>query len=558
MRSFLKPSFLITALLSTSANVSATFKGSWLQKSKQTLVKKGEYGKAVSMSSTLLAIGAPYNTPSEPLENAGLVQILKRDGDKLTLVKEVYGKAEEELGHTVAVAKGTGEGGLNEEMVVVGAPRGSRNGDTNSGLAQVFYFSDLHEEWRQLGKDIVGKWDDEFFGEHVAISDDGMIVCVGTGVGDSQHKGVVYVYYYNEVGNRWDEMGAPLEGPQTNARFGTSVDIVTYENDEGDYSYYIAVGAPKATNAYGIVQVYKYDDNEREWSTLGEPLRGDLKRDQLGQSLSMAKSGSLLLVAVGSPSRSQEGHVQVYKYNLDKDEDETEWTYFGDEMEELYENDGTGEVVELSDDGMLLAIGSPYAYDNQGTVRVFQYDHGYDTYIRIGDEIKGKKEQRLGSSLSFSGKDLAVGSPYQNLVEVFSYDGNALGAKSTKGRSGFGKFVSTVVILGVVGFLSMFAYKKLRSSGFRWGSLAAAMPGGGQRREAVNTNDEWPFPFFSSKERERIEEVRRQEEERGRNVDDLRLHGMPRSTSMNSQDVESSGSSSSGSDDDEQEMRKIT
>ena len=38
--------------------------------------------------------------------------------------------------------------------------------------------------------------------------------------------------------------------------------------------------------------------------------------------------------------------VQVYKYNTDLD-GKTEWVYFGDEIEQFEDEDGTGEVVVL-------------------------------------------------------------------------------------------------------------------------------------------------------------------------------------------------------------------
>jgi len=480
----------------------------------------------------------------------------------------------DQLGESVAVSKGVNSGGSSMEVVVVGSPRhSSKDGMTNIGMARVFYFSDIHSEWKQLGQDIVGKWNEEFFGQTVAISDDGMMVAVATSIGDETRRGRVELYHFDELENAWELMGFPIEGHEEGAKFGSSVSIAQVDTfDSGGEKYYVAVGAPQVNKGRGIAQVYHWDEDAGDWDQIGRDLEGEESQDQLGYHVSLAMNGAHLYLAVGIPSAMYYGgsdgqsdsRVQVHKFNTDL-MDDTEWLFFGDEIEQFEDGDGTGEVVELSQDGMILAIGSPEYGNGKGMVRVFEFNWDYGDYVRVGNVLYGNEGDGFGTSISIYGNDVAVGAPFGGYVQVFSFNAKGgknlgSGASNKPKRSGFGKFVSLTLILGVVAFLMFAAHKKLKSNGFKWSSMAAALPGAShfrrRGREVVSTDDqhrdEWPFPFFSPSDRARIEAIRKAEEGRtgtGRaeeeeDVDSVVLHGMHKKAS--SHDAESS----SGSDDD--------
>jgi len=556
MMIFFKPSILFTALLSASS-----VDAKWVRVGKEASSKNDYYGDSVSMSANLLAVGAPYSSPDSTKQNAGAVQIFERKGDKLELVDEIHGNAFDGLGEAVAVSRGTNTGGDNEEMVIVGAPRATHSGLPNAGLARVYIHNSRLNKWMQKGQDILGQWQGEFFGESVAISDDGLMICVGTGIGDDLKRGRVVIYKLDTVTNKWDEMGFALEGHAEGAKFGTSISIVQKNTDDEDLQkYYVAIGAPDTTNAMGTVKVYHWDDDLEDWDQIGEDLEGESKMDHFGKSVSLAYNNSNdLYLAVGMPSApgyggdpmkedtSSDGRVQVYRYNLNRGDD-TDWIDYGDEIEQLDDNDGTGEVVELSSDGMMLAIGSPQHNDGNGLVRVFKFDPAYDDYLQQGEQIRGKEGEALGTSFSFSGGGLAIGSPYQNYVQIYRFD-----ESHHKKSGGFGRLFFTVIIIGAVGILVLVAFKKLKNRGFKFSSFSAALPGAAafrrRGRSAVETedHDEWPFGFFSASDRERITEARRAEEGRA-NVDGVVLHGMPKSVSQSSESGSEDGSYDSNND----------
>ena len=71
----------------------------------------------------------------------------------------------------------------------------------------------------------------------------------------------------------------------------------------------------------------------------------------------------------------------------------------------------------LSNDGFIIAIGSPYYDNNNGMVRVFEYKIDTDEWKLLGDELRGVNGEECGISVSLSddGNILAVGCPcYSN------------------------------------------------------------------------------------------------------------------------------------------------
>ena len=568
MINFLKSTILLTSLLSNSVGAS------WVEVGKQKSSHQDYFGHAISISSKLLVVGAPYYTPpTSNMQDAGIAKIYERDGNKFKLVHEIEGKALDQAGQSVAVSRGTESGEYGQEMVIVGSPR-SDQGGRDSGLAQVFYYSNLHEKWAQLGQDLVGGDEGELFGETVAISNDGLLIAVGTSVGDGLRRGKVVIYTLEEVSKKWEQIGFTLYGENAGEEFGTSISIEQLDTDEDNLEkYYIAIGGPKYGRGLGIVRVYRYDEDNADWGQMGEDLEGMEAQEHFGQSLSLGMTNSSHLnLIVGSPSKpgygfeenndgkSTDAHVQIFSYNTNRG-DNTDWIQFGTEFEQLDDSDGTGDVVVFSDDGKYIAIGSPKFEEGRGAVRVFVYDKKRHDFRSVGKPMYGKDSEGLGTSLAFSGDELAIGSPFKNSVKIMKFH------EASKKKSGFGKFIVNLFVFGILGTVVFVLYKNLKKRGFKFSSLAAAMPGAAairshRGRTAVDTNetDEWPFGFFSPGDKERIMEARRAEEGRT-NVDAVRLHGMPKSASQDE-------SSESDSDDDDSyggkkgdkktEMRNIT
>lgn len=528
-------------------------------------------GHSVSLSSPLIAIGAPYN--NERGESAGEVSIYYHDGKKSVLLGEsLQGLLGEEFGFSVAVCSSS-----NTKRVIVGAPKATGS-EIGSGYAKVYDFDESTKKWVIVGKGISGRLANEMAGKTVAISDDGNMVAVAGFGGDGFERGVVRMYTFNNAIEEWEIVGNAIEGHAEEARLGTSLSILKVDDPSltGLQKYYIGVGSPGYNQSKGIAQVYRFNDYYNDWEQLGDDIVGLKILGKLGTSLSMGLIRNNIILAVGIPndteyygdSRDLRGQVQVYKHDI-FDQEET-WEMFAEPIKNVDQDDSTGFAIALSGNGMRLAVGSPQYDDRKGMVRVFDLDIDTTEYVQVGEKILGKHSYgEFGFALDVSGNEIAVGSPYENMVQIFTADGAGddivnddffedMFSKS-EGLSTF----STLLVIGTVFVLGFVTYRQARKRGFKWSSVGKALPGtrfvARKKHEKLNTDEEeWPFPFFTSSERERIAQVMKNESAKGNNVDSVVLHGIHRRAGEYRDEVQNKGSSDSDSDDDEYELKQIT
>lgn len=528
-------------------------------------------GHSVSFSSPLIAVGAPFS--SSQGQAAGEARVYYRDGKKSILLGDpIQGLEGEELGFSVAVCSKS-----NFMRVVVGAPMA--NGDAiQSGYAKVYDFDDRTMKWVLVGKGISGTVTNQKTGSKVAISEDGTLVAVAGYGSDGLERGVVSLYTFNNASEEWEIVGNPIEGHMEEARFGSSLSILTVE-EAGTHSfvglkrYFIGIGAPGYSQSRGLAQVYQFDDYLNDWSQLGEDIQGDKVLGRLGASISMGLIGSHIVVAVGLPSdtpyygdaRDLQGQVNMYKHTIIGEDD---WEMFADPIKNVEADDSTGFSVALSKNGMRLAIGSPQYGDRNGLVRIYDLDMDTSNYKQVGNNIVGKENGEFGFALDISEGEIAVGTPYMNMVEIFYFDGS-MSRTAQKLYSGFSYFIVLTTVFISLSTLYIYARKR----GFKWSSLSKSLKisSGRRNHHKLNTDEEeWPFPFFTSSERERIAQVMRNESAKGNDIDGVVLHGLHRRINSSApvpkyqDEVEHSGSSESENDsdlsdsDEEYELKQIT
>ena len=110
------------------------------------------------------------------------------------------------------------------------------------------------------------------------------------------------------------------------------------------------------------------------------------------------------------------------------------WRQLGYDIDVKSESDSSGWSVDLSDDGLAVAIGSVFKdlasgiMTDVGLVQVYTYHYQTDTWYRLGDNIIGEhNDDRLGSSISLStdGRTIAIGAPYHDQhrgkASIYSY-----------------------------------------------------------------------------------------------------------------------------------------
>lgn len=150
-----------------------------------------------------------------------------------------------------------------------------------------------------------------------------------------------------------------------------------------------------------------------QWNQIGNDINGKNNGDFSGFSVSMSDDGNI--VAIGSPvadnnNGTQSGHVRVFTNNSGV------WEQLGDDIDGIANLDRFGASVSLSSNGNVIAIGSLYN-NNRGEVRVFENNNG--SWQQVGNDIHGEgNDDQFGHvvSLSSDGSIIAIGAPYNDGV----------------------------------------------------------------------------------------------------------------------------------------------
>ncbi len=143
---------------------------------------------------------------------------------------------------------------------------------------------------------------------------------------------------------------------------------------------------------------------------IGEDIDGLNAGDNAGYSVSISNNGNI--VAVGSPGYlNNKGHVRVFKITINETWEQIGETIYGEEI-----GDRFGSSISISGDGTTIAIGAPYndqGGEDTGMVQVYKYNYG--DWTQIGENFIGENpEYRSGLyvSLSNDGKILAISGFY--------------------------------------------------------------------------------------------------------------------------------------------------
>jgi hypothetical protein len=348
-------------------------------------------GKAVSISSD----GLTMAVASSGYQSRGLVRIFKIIGGTWTQQgADINGEA---TGDISGSAISLSSDGLT---IAIGATSNDASAN-NAGHVRIFKYDGT--SWNQLGADIDGEAISDGSGNAVSLSSDGLIVAIGARInnGGGVNRGHVRVYKYN--GSSWIQEGFDIDGEADSDGFGWSVSLSSdgltlaiggYTNDGGG-------------NNAGHVQIYEF--NGTNWVQKGLDIEGEAPEDFCGSSVSLSSNGQT--VAIGAQgndeSGSFSGHVRIYDFNG------TNWNQKGLDIDGEAAGDRSGYSVDLSADGLTVAIG---AYKNAGTgvdaghVRVYKYNGS--NWIQQGADIDGEAagdDSGIAVAISDNGLTVVIG-----------------------------------------------------------------------------------------------------------------------------------------------------
>lgn len=362
-------------------------------------VNQEEFGTAVALDNTgnTLVVGAKY--ADDPVFNVGVTRVYSRAGDDwIQQGSNISGESSgDNSGEGVSInSSGT--------RIAIGAIGNDDGPGSNSGHVRVYYWTG--SDWTQLGADIDGQQSNEQLGGSVSMNAAGDILvagAVGHNGGAGSNTGVVRVYSYTES---WGQLGADLEGDESNALFGTSVDIT-------EAGSRIVCGAHSGSSDFGEAKVY--DWNGISWIQAGNTIVGDVVDDYAGDSVAINAAGDR--VVVGSPRNDSNGNLSgnVKVYELIG----STWTQMGSNIEgEVGEL--IGSVVTINSAGDRIATSS---YSGN-VMRV--YDWNGSSWDQVGPDVEpraGITQFGVDMAMNSVGDIVAGGAPFtSDPGEVMIYE----------------------------------------------------------------------------------------------------------------------------------------
>mmetsp|Transcript_13619 Transcript_13619/g.22731 ORF Transcript_13619/g.22731 Transcript_13619/m.22731 type:complete len:198 (+) Transcript_13619:120-713(+) len=146
----------------------------------------------------------------------------------------------------------------------------------------------------------------------------------------------------------------------------------------------VAIGARRNDGGgdnSGHVRVFELSGNS--WIQKGGDIDGLASGDDAGYDLDISDDGVILAVSslyYDGPNGADSGHVRIFEW------DGSTWVQKGSDLVGLAAGDGFGGGVGLSGDGTIVAVAADMS-DSSGQVRVFQWDGS--TWIQMGSNIDG-------------------------------------------------------------------------------------------------------------------------------------------------------------------------
>jgi hypothetical protein len=279
---------------------------------------------------------------------AGVVQLFERDVESDSFsgdATEFVGNVDTWYGHSVDLS-------ADGSIFAIGAPRTDTVNGIRSGVVRIF--QNIDSTWTQLGQDIQGKAENEFFGWSVAVrATDGLRVAVGS-PDVINSGGLVRVYDWS--GEFWEEAFKFV----SESSFGLLGDSVALSNNGS----VLAVGS-RGTFGLGRVHVFR-EMGDRWIEDDDDELLGEQDSEAFGDSVSLSSDGSIL--AVGAPQNSEfgagSGMVKVLKYDIGS----STWMQQGTNIGGSSPDANFGVAVSLSANGSRVVAGGPKALFNGGLI----------------------------------------------------------------------------------------------------------------------------------------------------------------------------------------------
>jgi len=341
-------------------------------------IEEGDhFGRSVALSGDGLVALVGAETEDTIATNAGKVYTYKRDtiDDDWTEVNMFQSSDIEEgdyFGRSVALS---GDG----LMVLVGARKKDTTA-TDAGKVYTYKRDSIDDDWTEVNmfqsSDVEA---DDYFGNGVALSSDGLVALVGAYGEDTTASGAGKVYTF-KLGNIVENTEPILIADEINSFQSSDVE----EGDHFGISVALSndglvalVGAhyedTTASNA-GKVYTYKRATIDDNWTEVNSFQSSDVEEgDYFGGSVALSGDGLVAIVGARNEDTTASNAGKVYTYKRATIDDN--WTEVNSfQSSDIEEGDYFGVSVALSSDGLVALVGT-HAEDTTapGAGKVYTY-----------------------------------------------------------------------------------------------------------------------------------------------------------------------------------------
>lgn len=347
---------------------------------------------AISANGNIIAVGADQNN-----SYTGHVRVYENvSGNWIQMGDDIEGLTSyDRCGSSIALSS-------NGNIIAVASSSNSNSNGNSAGHVRIF--ENVLGTWTQIGSDIEGDYQFDYFGASIALSADGTIVAIGSRHHDGNGPNSGQVRILKNIGGSWTQIGLDIYGLQPGDGLARSLAL----SSDGSV---LAVGANAHSTeggptGYSII----YKNVSDNWTQVGQIIQGIAPYSLSGNSISISSNGAI--VAIGEPGyNNQTGQVRVFE-NISE-----VWVQIGSAIIGQESSNYSGQAISLSSDGSIVAIGAGGSNSNgagAGHVRI--YKNISNTWTQLGSDINGEEAfDFFGESVALSnnGETLIIGAVTQ-------------------------------------------------------------------------------------------------------------------------------------------------
>jgi hypothetical protein len=217
----------------------------------------------------------------------------------------------------------------------------SRNSDINgTDRGYVKVYKNNNGDWEQIGVTLYGKKDYDYFGSCISMSADGKILAVSSVQNNSLLMGNGYVQIFRNIRDTFVADSSVIKGSYYGGQFGVGLSL----SPDGDV---VAIGASLENG--GTIRVFKYINNN--WIQFSEKISSKKDFENLGLSVSIDSSNKYLSAVYSwlNPDWSSKGGMRIYNFI------DSNWVQIGNDIEGIGSYDKSGHTTSITNNGLYVA-----------------------------------------------------------------------------------------------------------------------------------------------------------------------------------------------------------